>query len=162
MELTIVGLQNSGKTTLVNLITTGKYEEDTLSTIGFNMKKITRGNVVMKLWDVGGQPRFRGMWDRYCHGVTAIVFVVDASDYEKVDNARNELMELISKRQLEGIPLLIAGNKCDLPEHMSETELSEAMGLNDIEDRDIGVFMISAKENINVDDVLEWLMSKSK
>ena len=28
---------------------------------------------LLKLWDIGGQPRFRGMWERYCRGVTAIV-----------------------------------------------------------------------------------------
>ena len=27
----------------------------------------------MQLWDIGGQPRFRSMWERYCRGVTAIV-----------------------------------------------------------------------------------------
>ena len=26
-----------------------------------------------QLWDIGGQPRFRSMWERYCRGVTAIV-----------------------------------------------------------------------------------------
>ena len=40
------------------------------------MKKITRGNVVIKLWDIGGQPRYRSMWERYCSGVGAIVIVV--------------------------------------------------------------------------------------
>jgi GTPase SAR1 family protein len=24
-------------------------------------------------WDLGGQPRFRPMWERYCRGVNAIV-----------------------------------------------------------------------------------------
>jgi len=31
------------------------------------------GKVVLQIWDVGGQPRFRSMWERYCRGVTAIV-----------------------------------------------------------------------------------------
>jgi len=26
-----------------------------------------------QLWDIGGQPRFRSMWERYCRGVNAIV-----------------------------------------------------------------------------------------
>ena len=29
----------------------------------------------VQLWDIGGQPRFRSMWERYCRGVTAIVWV---------------------------------------------------------------------------------------
>lgn len=39
------------------------------------MRKVTKGNVTMKLWDIGGQPRFRSMWERYCRGVNAIVLV---------------------------------------------------------------------------------------
>lgn len=27
----------------------------------------------VQLWDIGGQPRFRSMWERYCRGVSAIV-----------------------------------------------------------------------------------------
>ncbi|OMH83507.1 ADP-ribosylation factor-like protein 8B-A [Zancudomyces culisetae] len=73
MEVTLVGLQNSGKTTLVNVVASGQFQEDMIPTVGFNMRKVTKGNVTIKLWDVGGQPRFRSMWERYCRGVNAIL-----------------------------------------------------------------------------------------
>lgn len=41
------------------------------------MRKVTKGNVTIKLWDLGGQPRFRSMWERYCRAVSAIVYVTD-------------------------------------------------------------------------------------
>lgn len=65
-----------------------------IPTVGFNMRKITKGNVsikvcvlrvlwyemelmklkkIVKIWDIGGQPRFRTMWERYCRGVNAIM-----------------------------------------------------------------------------------------
>lgn len=47
--------------------------------VGFNMKKVTKGNVTIKLWDLGGQPRFRSMWERYCRAVSAIVYVTYTS-----------------------------------------------------------------------------------
>ena len=28
-----------------------------IPTVGFNMRKISKGNVTIKLWDIGGQPR---------------------------------------------------------------------------------------------------------
>lgn len=34
------------------------------------------------------QPRFRSMWERYCRGVQAIVFVVDSSDVDLLDQVR--------------------------------------------------------------------------
>jgi hypothetical protein len=52
----------------------GAFMEDMIPTVGFNMRKVTKGNVTMKLWDIGGQPRFRSMWERYCRGVNAIVY----------------------------------------------------------------------------------------
>jgi GTPase SAR1 family protein len=32
-----------------------------IPTVGFNMRKVTKGNVTIKVWDIGGQPRFRSM-----------------------------------------------------------------------------------------------------
>ncbi|CAH2221475.1 ADP-ribosylation factor 8A [Pelobates cultripes] len=82
MELTLVGLQYSGKTTFVNVIASGQFNEDMIPTVGFNMRKITKGNVTIKLWDIGGQPRFRSMWERYCRGVSAIVNLSAIQDRE--------------------------------------------------------------------------------
>ena len=55
------------------LFQSGQFSEDMIPTVGFNMRKITKGNVTIKVWDIGGQPRFRSMWERYCRGVNAIV-----------------------------------------------------------------------------------------
>jgi ADP-ribosylation factor-like protein 8 len=60
-----VGLQSAGKTTLVNTLATGKFdEEDTIPTIGFNNRQVKKGKVTMKMWDLGGQPRFRESWEK--------------------------------------------------------------------------------------------------
>jgi len=158
MELTLIGLQNSGKTTIVNVIATGEFLEDMIPTVGFNMKKVTKGNVSIKLWDIGGQPRFRSMWERYCRGVNAIVFVVDGADSEKFDSAKKELVDLINKPQLQGIPLLILGNKNDLSECVSAEELIKIMELDSIQGRDVCCYSISAKNYVNIDRVLEWLI----
>ena len=42
------------------------------------MRKVTKGNVTIKLWDLGGQPRFRSMWERYCRAVSAIVYGINS------------------------------------------------------------------------------------
>ncbi|KAL2295515.1 hypothetical protein Nmel_017928 [Mimus melanotis] len=115
MELTLVGLQYSGKTTFVNVIASGQFNEDMIPTVGFNMRKITKGNVTIKLWDIGGQPRFRSMWERYCRGVSAIVYMVDAADQEKIEASKNELHNLLDKPQLQGIPVSRCPGWCPQP-----------------------------------------------
>jgi hypothetical protein len=37
--------------------------------VGFSIKRIVKGSVVIKVWDLGGQPRFRMLWERYCRSV---------------------------------------------------------------------------------------------
>jgi len=162
MELTLVGLQNSGKTTLVNVIANGQFNEDMIPTVGFNMKKVTKGNVTIKLWDIGGQPRFRSMWERYCRGVNAIVYVVDASDREKFDTCKKELHDLLSKPPLERIPLLVLGNKNDLPEAIDADELIQELDLKSISGREVCCYSISAKNQVNIDITLDWLITHSR
>ncbi|TMS16562.1 ADP-ribosylation factor-like protein 8A [Larimichthys crocea] len=45
------------------------------------------------------------MWERYCRGVSAIVYMVDAADPEKIEASKNELHNLLDKPQLQGIPV---------------------------------------------------------
>ncbi|XP_021943645.1 ADP-ribosylation factor-like protein 8 [Folsomia candida] len=161
MELTLVGLQFSGKTTFVNVIASGSFSEDMIPTVGFNMRKITKGNVTIKVWDIGGQPRFRSMWERYCRGVNAIVFMVDSADHEKIEAARNELHNLLEKPQLVGIPVLVLGNKRDLPGALDENGLIQRMNLDIIQDREICCYSISCKERENIDITLQWLTDHS-
>uniref|UniRef100_A0A8C7PXE6 ADP-ribosylation factor-like 8Ba n=1 Tax=Oncorhynchus mykiss TaxID=8022 RepID=A0A8C7PXE6_ONCMY len=148
MELTLVGLQHSGKTTFVNVIASGHFSEDMIPTVGFNMRKIKKGNVNIKIWDIGGQPRFRSMWERYCRGVNAIVYMVDAADREKVEASRNELHNLLDKPQLQGIPV-------------SKPTLQK-LNLAAIQDREICCYSISCKERDNIDITLQWLIQQSK
>ncbi|XP_054716067.1 ADP-ribosylation factor-like protein 8A [Uloborus diversus] len=161
LEITILGLQEAGKTTFVNTIALDTHE-DTIPTIGFNMRKITRGNVVIKIWDLGGEKRFRGMWDRYCRGVDVIVFMVDAANIKKLEESKKELRELLLKKQLTSVPLLVLGNKIDLPGALSQKEFTYAMNLSAIEGREVSNYMISCRKKENIDVVLQWLTVHSK
>ncbi|KAK4602411.1 hypothetical protein RGQ29_011456 [Quercus rubra] len=162
MELSLVGLQNAGKTSLVNAIATGGYSEDMIPTVGFNMRKVTKGNVTIKLWDLGGQRRFRTMWERYCRGVSAILYIVDAADRDSVPISRSELHDLLMKPSLTGIPLLILGNKIDKSEALTKQALMDQLGLESIKDREVCCYMISCKDSINIDAVIDWLIKHSK
>ena len=105
--------------------------------------------------------RFRTMWERYCRGVTAIVFVVDSADRDALPVAKEELQMLLAKPALEGIPLLVLGNKADLREKMSVDELIEQLDLKKVSHREISCYGISAKEETNLDAVLQWLVARA-
>ncbi|ROW10879.1 hypothetical protein VPNG_05310 [Cytospora leucostoma] len=158
MDVTMIGLQNAGKTSLLRVLSGGEFTIDSIPTVGFNMKKVQQGHVTLKCWDLGGQPRFRTMWERYCRGVNAIVFIVDIADVELLPQAREELHSLMSSPTLEGIPLLVLGNKSDLPDKLTVDELIDAMDLKSIGHREVSCYGISAKEETNLEAVLQWLV----
>ncbi|KAF8194258.1 Arl8a protein [Pholiota molesta] len=160
-EIAVVGLQASGKTSFVNVITSGQWSEDVVPTVAFNFRKIRKGNVTMKIWDVAGQPKFRSMWERYCHGVDAIVFVVDSVDHDKFNTARFELHQLLGQPTLIGVPLLVLGNKNDLDGHAAVKEIIKDLQLDKISDRPVSCYSCSMKSQHNLDIVLQWLAGRS-
>lgn len=174
MELTIIGLQNAGKTTLVNLLSTGDFTDDRIPTVGFNMRRVQKGGVTLKIWDLGGQARFRTMWERYCRGVSAVVFVLDAADRERFETAKVELHDILSRPALAAIPVLVLANKSDLPAAVkSVDEIVSIFGLHSLSQvpgdsagqersREVACFSISAKEKSNIDITLEWLIAHGK
>jgi ADP-ribosylation factor-like protein 8 len=66
VEISIVGLHNAGKSTLMGVLADGGFDEDTIPTIGFNFKRMKKGSVYLNVWDLGGQLRFRESWENYC------------------------------------------------------------------------------------------------
>jgi len=159
-EISVVGLQASGKTSFVNVLGSGQWTEDVIPTVAFNLRKVRKGNVTMKIWDVAGQPKFRTMWERYCNGVDAIVFVVDSTDKEKFETARFELHSLLSNPHLGGVPLLVLGNKSDIDGHASVTEIIQALQLDKIQNRPVSCYSCSMRSQHNLDIVTQWLSER--
>ena len=59
----------------------------------------------MRLWDLGGQPRYRSSWEKYCCSSDCIIFIVDSGDFENIDVGRSMLHDLLKSESLNGIPL---------------------------------------------------------
>jgi ADP-ribosylation factor-like protein 8 len=76
--------------------------------------------------------------------------MVDAADHEKLEASKTELHALLEKPQLAGIPVLVLGNKKDLPTAMDEKELIQRMNLSSVTDREICCYSISCKEKDNL------------
>jgi GTPase SAR1 family protein len=62
---------------------------------------------------------------------TALIFVVDANDRERIDDARDELKWFFDpRRELDHIPVLIMANKMDLPNAMTCAEIADKLDLH--------------------------------
>ncbi|KAL5248232.1 hypothetical protein ACHWQZ_G017423 [Mnemiopsis leidyi] len=97
----IIGLDNAGKTTLLEQVKTSYCHNSTqfpldkiVPTVGLNVGKIATQGVKLTLWDMGGQDALRTLWKDYflsCHG---IVYVVDSEDEERLLDSRDVFLKV--------------------------------------------------------------------
>lgn len=156
LSITIIGLSNAGKSTLVKALM-GQTEE-TAPTIGCESYEFKKGGVKIHAWDMGGGKQFQFMWKIYCQNANAILFVVDSADDEAIKESGDQLRDLFGDDSIPSVPMLICGNKSDLESSKNTEELITGLALTQIEGRDISIFRISAKEMINLDSVVKWLI----
>ena len=166
LEISVVGLSESGKSSFIDALRSLQFDENKRSTVGFDMHVIHSNKYKMKMWDLGGQQRFRGMWSRYCRQNDAIIFVIDSCNKDSLLEIRTEFEELFIKHNnslfLKGIPILIVFTKSDLENAMTKHELIASLDLLSFKqtifkDRKVGCIQISSKTNHNITKVIDWI-----
>jgi len=158
-RILILGLDNAGKTTLLYKLQLGTVAE-TIPTISFNVETVVYRNIKLQVWDLGGQGSLRPYWRCYYQGTNAIIYVVDSADSARINLAREELTAMLSEGELQGVPLLVFANKQDLPGALGAAEVSQALGLQNIRNRQWQIFRSSIVTNLGVAEGLDWLVSQ--
>lgn len=128
-KVLFLGLDNAGKSTLLFQLK-DKTFRDTVPTVGLNVEQITYRGISMTMWDVSGQAT--RLWKHYFDKINAIIFVVDASDRDRIQRAQEELHRVISDDELAGAPVLVYANKQDVAGAMSEEEMYEQLKLHEV------------------------------
>lgn len=49
------------------------------------------------MWDIGGQREIRPYWRNYYENTDALVYVIDSSDEERVEEIKTNLQELLGE-----------------------------------------------------------------
>ena len=94
------------------------------------------------MWDLGGQPRFRDSWEKYCRTSSAI-FLLLIVPIQVILMQRKFNFNKLFNGLVEGVPILVLGNKNDLPNALNEKGIIEAMELSNIKDRIVACYSIS-------------------
>ncbi len=102
--------------------------------------------IKFQVWDLGGQSSIRPYWRCYYPNTDAIIFVVDSTDTERLEIAKAELFAMLEEEDLKDAILLIMANKQDAKGALSSKELSEAMGLAQIRNRQWSIQETSATQ----------------
>lgn len=158
-EVLVVGIEASGKTALVRALEGTAFTGASIPTVGFQIRKIQRSGLVVKVWDLGGQRRFRAMWHRYAGGVKVVLYVVDAAAEDTWDEAAGALTSLLAAESSWGIPLAVLANKVDALGDLEfdATGLREALHLEQVNDRELAVLPVSARTGRGLDGLVAFL-----
>jgi ADP-ribosylation factor protein 1 len=130
--------------------------------IGFNVETVQYKNISFTVWDVGGQHKIRPLWRHYYTNTEGIIFVVDSNDRERIDEAAEELQNLLREDELRDAALLVFSNKQDLPSAMSVAEVTERLGLHNIRSRPWFNQSCCAVSGDGLYEGLEWLANTLK
>ena len=94
----------------------------------------------------------RKTWREYAGAVDGIIFMVDAADINRLQEAKAELDSLLVMPELKDVPVVVFGNKVDKKEALKEEEFREVMNLpfHLTKGKDSGNYNPGAKANIEI------------
>ena len=157
-RILILGLENAGKTTILKALAEEEAKETT-PTQGFNIKTVVTQGFKLDIWDIGGQKTIRQYWKNYFDNTDVLVFVVDASDRNKLVEAGKELELLLEQDKLSGVPLLVFANKQDLLTAMPPSDIAKKMKLHNIKFRKYQIQGCSATSGEGIKDGITWCLN---
>ena len=136
-KIITLGDSGVGKTSILKIFVSGKFEHKTLSIIGFetSTKNITLKNgtkIQLRLIDTAGQENYQALSTSYIRNADGALFIFSHDSKESFNNIKrwlnsfkNNNREFDLDTEFE-FPTYLVGNKCDL-EHVIEDEEIEAL-----------------------------------
>ncbi|XP_050189609.1 ADP-ribosylation factor-like protein 13B isoform X2 [Myiozetetes cayanensis] len=128
VTLIMVGLDNAGKTATVRGIQ-GESPEDVAPTVGFSKIDLKQGRFEVTIFDLGGGKRIRNIWRNYYAESYGVIFVVDSSDVERMEETKQAMIEVLNSPKISGKPVLVLANKQDREGALSEADVIESLSL---------------------------------
>jgi len=108
--------------------------------------------------DLGGQTSIRPYWRCYYANTAAVIFVIDSTDIERLHTASEELAAMLNEDELRDAGLLVFANKQDQPGAKGAGEISEALRLGELRDRNWSIVACSAVDGRGIDEGMDWLV----
>ena len=121
------GLDAVGKTSLLYRL---KLDEvvTTIPTIGFNVETINVSRITITCWDLGGRDKMRPLYRHYYPNTQGVVFVIDGTDRDRLDDALDELVKFVFLvEELSSTVVMVLVNKQDIPGAMTALDIQEAL-----------------------------------
>mmetsp|Transcript_19211 Transcript_19211/g.31910 ORF Transcript_19211/g.31910 Transcript_19211/m.31910 type:complete len:193 (-) Transcript_19211:97-675(-) len=159
--LLVLGLDNAGKTTLLHRLRTGQIRNYPPTDRPSLTEKFTYQGITFNAWDLGGHEAVRHLWSDYAPECKALLFLIDASDSERIEEAGYELDALIADGIITDIPVAILLNKCDLPDARPSNEVVDKIQYSDLikmhPEEKMRIFRISVLRGEGYQEAFQWI-----
>ncbi|TFF95763.1 MAG: GTP-binding protein [Promethearchaeota archaeon] len=123
-KICLLGESNVGKSTLLSLLQGKEITGQRKPTIGLEIENSHLNGNKCTIWDLGGQERFKMMWQDFLRGSGLTVVVTDSTE-ENVHKTKDILNRF--SRHL-GSKIIAIANKQDLPGSLTAKEVQEKLG----------------------------------
>jgi small GTP-binding protein len=158
IKVFLAGEGGVGKTTMVDRYVKGKFNPNTIMTIGVNhaTKNVNspKGELyTLQIWDLGGEDRFRFILPMYVKGSQAGMLVFDSTRFSTFKHLADWLS--LIRETLPDVPILLVGTKVDIPDAMTDTSTYEEFVR---ENKLAGLYLTSSKDGTNIDKAFEALV----
>lgn len=133
IKVFIFGIDYVGKTSLVRRIKTGKFNDNYfLPTKKFNIEYVQEEKKgLLAFWDLPGQRNFRNKWLIGLQDSNIVIYMIDIANQLRFEESKKEFWRIINLYELEGVPLLILGNKIDLIQTSNEISHNQIQKLEE-------------------------------
>lgn len=164
VNILIVGLDNSGKTSIIERmklqsgkVPKGGMPQEVTPTVGFSVDEFSKGSLSFTVFDMSGAGRYRNLWERHFREAAAVVFVVDSADKLRLCVAKDELDAMLESSELLGKPFLVFANKMDQAHALSPVDVAQGLSLDEIEAHPWQIVPSNALDGSGLQEGLDWL-----
>jgi len=159
LKIIIIGDSNVGKSTIFKKVQNKEINiHKEQPTIGMDFARISYNidnkNVTVHLWDTAGQEKYHCIIKSYFREICGIILMFDISNEQSFNNLKKWLdLTTIEKRCSHKHPILLLGNKNDLPNVINLIELNTFIKTHNVRYHEI------SSNNNNLEEIFKAFVS---
>lgn len=136
-RILLLGLDGAGKTSVMNQVCVihgdkQPYKVPPQPTQGFTVYRLKFGSFTYNVWEIGGAENNRKYWSTFLQDTDLLIFMVDASNTNKLSLAVSTFKQLLGDSRIDTVPILVVANKQDIPDALLPHQVKEALDVESI------------------------------
>ena len=159
-KIIIVGNSSTGKTKIIDRYLKNIFEDNSISTLGFQMYKkeyqIEQDKITVQIWDTAGQEKYSSLTSSYYKSAKGALVVYDITDKESF-NKIEKLVDDLKNGCDKNIYIILLGNKIDLEDRRV---ITKEEGENLAQKLNLGFGEVSAKTGDGIEEAFQKLINE--